>query len=62
MDHEWLEDVSLLIVKLVIKLIVGASSQLGLLSVGMILGLGTGKTVWPSLLVLERDLEDEQPL
>jgi len=31
---------------LVTVLVVGASSQLELLSVEMILGLGTGKTVW----------------
>jgi len=41
-------DVDLLAVKLVIELVVGASFQLELLSVGTILGLGTGKAVWPS--------------
>ncbi len=39
MDHEWVEEVDLLAVKLVIRLVVGVSFQLGLLSVGMILGL-----------------------
>ena len=37
----------LAIVVLVIGLVVEASSQLGSLSVEMILGPGTGKTVWP---------------
>jgi len=35
---------------------VGASSQLGLLSAGMILGPGTGKTVWLGWIVLDGDL------
>ena len=39
----------------------GASSQLGLLSTGTILGLGTGETVWPGWIVLEGDLGDERP-
>jgi len=46
LDHEWLEDVRLA-VKLVIGLVVGAFSQLGLLSTEMILGPETGETVWP---------------
>jgi len=41
---------------------VGASSQLGSLSAGTILGPGTGETVWPGWIVLEGDLGDEQPL
>jgi len=52
----------LLAVKLVIGLVVGAFSQLGSLSTGMILGPGTGKTVWPGWIVLKRDLRDEWPL
>ena len=60
-DCERVEEVGLLAIKLVIEL-VGASSQLGSLSVGMILGLGTGKTVWAGWIVLEGDLRDEWPL
>jgi len=41
---------------------VGASSQLGSLSAGTILGSGTGKTVQPGSIVLEGDLGDEWPL
>jgi len=44
-DYEQVEEVGLLAV---IVLVVGASSQLGSLFTGMILGPGTGKTVWPS--------------
>jgi len=62
LDHERVEKVGLLAVKLVIGLVVGASSQLGLLSAGTILGPGTGKTVWPGWIVLEGDLRDEWPL
>ena len=61
-DRERVEDVGLLAVKLVIGLIVGASSQLGSLSTGTILGPGTGETVQPDWIVLEGDLGDEQPL
>ena len=46
-DHERVEEVGLLAVKLVLELVVGASSQLGSLSIGMILGPETGKTVQP---------------
>ena len=60
-DCEQVEEVGLLAAKLVIGLVVGASSQLGSLSTGMILGPGTGKTVRPGWIVLERDLGDEQP-
>ena len=45
LDHERVEEVGLLAVKLVIGLVVGASSQLGLLSAGTILGPETGETV-----------------
>jgi len=38
---------------------VGASSQLGSLSTGTILGPRTGKTVWPGWIVLEGDLRDK---
>jgi len=62
LDHERVEEVSLLAVKLVIGLVVGASSQLGSLSARMILGLGTGKTIWPDWIILEEDLRDERPL
>ena len=61
LDHKWVEDVGLLAVLLVIGL-VGASSQLGSLSAGMILRPRTGKTVWLGWIVLEGDLRDEQPL
>ena len=58
-DHEQVEEVGLLAVKLVIGLVVGASSQLGSLSTRTILRPGTGKTVWPDWIVLEGDLRDE---
>ena len=45
MDYEQLEDVNLLVVKLVIGLIVGAFSQLGSLFTGMILGPEIGEAV-----------------
>ena len=45
-DHKRVEEVGLLaVIELVVKLVAGASFQLGLLSAGMILGPGTGKTV-----------------
>ena len=44
-DREQVEEVGLLAAKLVLELVVGASSQLGSLSAGTILGPGTGKTV-----------------
>ena len=47
LDCKWLEDISLLAVKLVIGLIVEASSQLESLSTGMILRPGTGEAIWP---------------
>ena len=52
----------LAILSLVIGLVVGASSQLGSLSAGTILGPGTGKTVWAGWIVLEGDLRDERSL
>jgi len=61
LDCERVEEVSLLATKLVMGLVVGASSQLGSLSAGMILGPGTGETVWAGWIVLEKDLGDEQP-
>ena len=58
-DHERVEDVGLLaILLLVLGLVVGASSQFGSLSVGMILGPGTGKIVQTGWIVLEEDLAD----
>ena len=61
-DHEQVEDVGLLaILLLVLRLVVGASSQLGSLSAGTILGPGTGETVRAGWIVLEGDLGDEQP-
>ena len=41
--------------------LVGASSQLGSLSAGTILGPGTGETVRADWIVLEGDLGDERP-
>jgi len=58
-DRERVEDVGLLAVKLVIGLVVGASSQLESLSAGTILGPGTGETVQPGWIVMEGDLRDE---
>jgi len=52
-DHEQVEEVGLL---------AGASSQLGSLSAGTILGPGTGKTVQAGWIVLEGDLRDKWPL
>ena len=60
-DYKRVEEVGLLAVKLVIGL-AGVFSQLGSLSARMILGPGTGKTVWASWIVLEGDLGDEWPL
>ena len=61
-DCEQVEEVGLLAVKLVIRLVVGASSQLGLLSTGTILGPETGETIQLGWIVLEGDLGNEQPL
>jgi len=61
-DCERVEEVGLLAVKLVLGLVVGASSQLESLSAGTILGPGTGETVRPGWIVLEGDLGDERPL
>ena len=47
-DYKRAEEVGLLVAKLVLGLVVGASSQLGSLSTGTILGPGTGKTVQAS--------------
>ena len=52
----------LLAILLLVLELAGASSQLGLLSTEMILGPGTGETVWPGWIVLEEDLGDEWPL
>ena len=60
-DCERVEEVGLLAAKLVLGLVVGASSQLGSLSAGTILGPGTGETVRAGWIVLEGDLGDEQP-
>ena len=60
-DYEWVEEVGLLAVKLVLGLVVGASSQLESLSTGTILGPGIDKTVQAGWIVLEGDLRDERP-
>ena len=62
LDCGQVEEVGLLAVKLVIRLVVGASSQLGLLSTGTILGPETGETIQLGWIVLEGDLGNEQPL
>jgi len=51
----------LLAAKLVLGLVVGASSQFGSLSAGTILEPGTGETVRVDWFVLEGDLGDERP-
>jgi len=61
LDCKWVEEVGLLAAKLVLGLVVGAFSQLGSLSTGMILGPETGETVRAGWIVLEGDLGDEQP-
>ena len=60
-DCERVEDVGLLAIKLVLRLVVGASSQFVSLSTGTILGPETGKTVQRGWIVLEEDLGDECP-
>ena len=45
LDLEWVEDISLLAIKLVIGLVAGAFSQLRLLSTGTILGPGIYEAV-----------------
>jgi len=57
--HKWVENVGLLAVKLVVELVAGVSSQLGSLSVGIILGPGIGEAIWPEWIVLEGDLGDK---
>jgi len=54
--------VGLLAILLLVLGLAEASSQLGSLSVGTILGPGTGETVWAGWIVLEEDLGDERPL
>jgi len=61
-DHEQVEDVGLLAILLLVLGLVGASSQLGSLSAGTILGPGTGETIWAGWIVLKGDLRDEWPL
>ena len=57
-----MEDVGLLANKLVIGLVVGAFSQLGLLFTRTILELGTDKAIQLEWIVLDRDLGDKWPL
>ena len=61
-DRERVEDVGLLVKLLLVLGLAGASSQLGSLSAGTILGPGTGETVLPDWIVLEGDLGDDRPL
>ena len=51
----------LLAILLLVLELAETSSQLGSLSVGAILGPGTGKTVQPGWIVLEGDFRDERP-
>ena len=60
-DHERVEEVGLLAIKLILGLIVGAFSQLELLSARTILRPGTSKTIQPGWIVLEGDLRDKWP-
>ena len=62
LDCERVEDVGLLAVLLLVLGLAGASSHLGSLSTGIILGLETDKTIQLSWIVLEGDLRDEWPL
>ena len=61
-DYEQVEEVGLLDVRLVVGLVAEASSQLELLSIEMIIGLETGKTVQPGWIAQDGDLGDNQPL
>ena len=61
LDREQVKEVGLLAAKLVIGLVVGASSQFGSLSTGMILGPGTDEAVQAGWIVLKGDLRDKQP-
>ena len=56
-DHEQVEEVDLLEVRLVAGLVIRVSSQLGSLYTEMILGLGTGEWI-----VQVEDLRDNWPL
>ena len=62
LDYKQVENVSLLAIVVLVIGLVGASSQLGSLSAGTILGPETGENVWPDWIVLEGDLGDEWPL
>ena len=61
-DREWVEDVGLLVILLLVLGLAGAFSQLGSLSAETILGPGTGEIVLLGWIVLERDLGDDRPL
>ena len=52
----------LLAILLLVLELAGASSQLGSLSTGTILGPGMGKIVQPGWIILEGDLGDERSL
>jgi len=47
LDYKQVENVSLLAIVVLVIGLVGASSQLGSLSAGTILGPETGENVWP---------------
>ena len=59
LDCEWVKEVGLLAIIVLVIELVGASSQLWSLSTETILGPETGKTIWPDWIVLEKDLRDE---
>ena len=61
-NREWVEDVGLLVILLLVLGLAGASSQLGSLSTMTILGPGTGETVLPGWIILEGNLGDDWPL
>ena len=61
-DYKQVKNISLLAVKLVLGLVAGVSSQLISLFVRTILGPGTGKTVWPDWIVLDRNFRNNWPL
>ena len=61
-DHEQVEEVGLLAVKLVIGLVIGTSSQLESLSAGTILRPGIGEAIWPYWIILDEDLRDDWSL
>ena len=56
-----MENIGLLAIKLVIRLVVDVFSQLKSLSAGTILELGIGEAIQPDWIVLDKDLRNKQP-